>query len=440
MTYTVQKIPLSAPDWNTHTTAIKVLVTIALMLLPVSGFDVRASRPDSPGADTMEIVLPIEFPINSYRVDPAFSGNGRSLDSLETVIRRCASDTTFSMGDIVVAGSASPDGRFTSNMRLARRRMLALRDYIASSFSPIPDGVKVLPGDYSVCWPDFRRLVAESGMPDAAEVLAMCSEGSDTSAGVTASRVRALRRHAGGATWKRLAADIFPKLRNAVSFTVHVRTNPQEAPLESAPVDTLTVVAPVRDVLFPEPETAVTSEISEDACPRGWHLETNLLEWSLAIANIAGEFDFGRRWSAALSLHYSAWDYGKSTRKFRTFIFRPEVRRWLLNDCHTGLFVDAHLQMAAYNFALPGWEYRVQDAGGTHPALGGGIGVGYRLPLGRKGRWALQAQVGAGVYRLDYNRFENRPDGAQVDRRRRTFFGLDNAAVSVVFNFNGLKK
>ena len=128
-----------------------------------------------------------------------------------------------------------------------------------------------------------------------------------------------------------------------------------------------------------------------------------------------GEYDFGCHWSVGLSLYYSGWNYAKATRKFRAFIFRPELR-WWPGEGHRGLFVDGHIQMAAYNFALPGWEYRIQDVGGRHPALGGGIG--------------------AGVYHLEYNRFVNEENGALVDRRERTFFGLDNVSVSVVYNFN----
>lgn len=91
--------------------------------------------------------------------------------------------------------------------------------------------------------------------------------------------------------------------------------------------------------------------------------------------------------------------------------------------------------MVSYNFARKGWSYRIQDVGGDHPALGGGIGAGWRMPLSRNGRWSAEAQIGAGCYALKYDRFENRPDGPLVDTRTRTWFGIDNVSVSVVYNF-----
>ncbi len=172
---------------------------------------------------------------------------------------------------------------------------------------------------------------------------------------------------------------------------------------------------------------------------RQWHLATNAVEWGMAIANLTGEYDFSPRWSVALSLHYSAWNYGKVTRKFRTFIFRPEARIWL-NDCIRGLFFNAHLQMAAYNFALPSWEYRIQDTGGKHPALGGGVGIGYRLNLDRKGRWSAQADLSVGVYHLDYNRFRNVRNGELVDRKSHAWAGIDHFGISIVYNFKSRRR
>ena len=98
------------------------------------------------------------------------------------------------------------------------------------------------------------------------------------------------------------------------------------------------------------------------------------------------------------------------------------------------------MQMAAYNFALPGWEYRIQDVDGRHPALGGGIGIGYRLPLGRNGRWAAEAAIGAGIYHLEYDKFVNERNGRWVSRHTRKFAGIDNVAISLVYNFNAFNR
>lgn len=167
--------------------------------------------------------------------------------------------------------------------------------------------------------------------------------------------------------------------------------------------------------------------------PDRWRVSTNALAWGMAITNAGVEYTFDPRWSAQLSLYYSAWNYFKQTRKFRTFLVRPEVRYWF-KPCHRGVFAAAHLELAYYNFALPGWKYRIQDRRGHHPAFGGGVGVGYRVPF-RNPRWAFEAQVGAGVYALKYDRFENRHNGPLHDTRKRTWFGIDNVSVGISYNF-----
>ncbi len=373
----------------------------------------------------------VAFPINSFKVERDFGTNAAVLDSLAELITAVRDESTYiELKEIGLNGTASPDGRLTSNLRLADRRMRSLRDYIVANYD-IPNSVIILK-EASVPWDEFREMIK-----DEPRLLHIVSKGSDDSwldAGIRMDRLKALD---GGAVWRRLARDVFPQLRRSVVMTVVIETLPEPAPAPGPESESCEYVY----------EEAVEAEVVEEAveaapepvpaarCHRSWHASTNVLAWTLGMTNLMGEYDFGCHWSVALSLYYSAWNYAKATRKFRAFIFRPELR-WWPGEGHRGLFVDGHIQMAAYNFALPGWEYRIQDVGGRHPALGGGIGVGYRLPLGRSGRWAAEAAIGAGVYHLEYNRFVNEENGALVDRRERTFFGLDNVSVSVVYNFN----
>jgi len=91
--------------------------------------------------------------------------------------------------------------------------------------------------------------------------------------------------------------------------------------------------------------------------------------------------------------------------------------------------------MIYYNVALDG-DKRYQDHKGRTPALGGGVSAGYRFALPRNPRWKFEASVGAGIYRLDYDVFDNVHNGLQTDRRRRTFYGVDNLAFSVCYTFD----
>lgn len=174
---------------------------------------------------------------------------------------------------------------------------------------------------------------------------------------------------------------------------------------------------------------------------RHLYLKTNFVEWALAIANIAGEIDLARHWSFALPFSYSAWDYFKSTIKFRTIKLQPELRYWL-SPYNDRWFGGVHFGLAWYNLAIDG-PYRKQDKDGHTPAVGGGVSLGYRMPVSKNRRWKMEFSLGGGIYHLHYDTFHN-PDnyhrGQLAYTKRKTYYGLDNMAVSLAYTFGLSKK
>ena len=171
---------------------------------------------------------------------------------------------------------------------------------------------------------------------------------------------------------------------------------------------------------------------------RGWSVSTNAFAWGMAVTNIGFEKRFDNsQWSANFTMYYSAWNYGKQTRKFRTFTLRPEARYWFdrTND-RGGWFAEAHLGLMWYNVAMPSWDYRVQDHGGHNPNIGGGLGGGWRYIPWRDKHWSFEASIGFGVYGAKYDRFVNEPNGKLVDTHRCCWVGLDNVSISVVYTFD----
>ena len=161
-------------------------------------------------------------------------------------------------------------------------------------------------------------------------------------------------------------------------------------------------------------------------------LRSNLPAWLLLMLNVAAEYDFLPHFSVCASLYYSGWNLLRFDFKFRILSVMPEVRWWLRRD-NRGLFAGIHGGVAWYNLAF-GRRHRYQDHDGKSPALGGGVSLGYRFPL-RSRNWGMEVALGGGLYRLDYDVFRNEPGGVMVDRRRRTLFCLDTAALSVCYSF-----
>lgn len=167
------------------------------------------------------------------------------------------------------------------------------------------------------------------------------------------------------------------------------------------------------------------------------YVKTNTIGLAMLVANAAVEVDLAGHWSFVLPVYYSAWDYFKSTLKFRTFCLQPEVRYWF-DEANDGWFAGAHLGYAYYNYALDG-SFRTQDHNRKTPSVGGGVSVGYRMPVSKDKRWRMEFSLGGGVYDSHYDKFHNEPNGRLIGDYRKTFFGIDQVNVSVVYRIEWKK-
>ncbi|MDE6360824.1 MAG: DUF3575 domain-containing protein [Muribaculaceae bacterium] len=378
----------------------------------------------------------VDFEINRWDIDSRIADNAASLEEMRRRLSEIVADGAMGVESVTVRGAASPDGGTRLNNDLSRRRMESMLEYIHRQ-TDIPDSL-VIQGESVIPWHTFRSLVSDGDYPWKDAVLEVIGEGSDDSPADVDRRLHRLKRLASGRVWHQLAREIFPRMRKA--YVIIVELAPVSPPEEKSGdfCDVIAVAEPevIEPVAAEEATPVDEAAAPEPLCDSGsWRLKSSIPAWAAAVANVAGEWDFACRWSLGIDLAYSAWDYGKATRKFRTFLFRPEARFWFA-DGHKGWFVEGHLAMVSYNVALPGWEWRIQDCDGTRPALGGGFGVGYRFPLGGNRRWHMECAVGGGLYSLRYDRFANHPGGKLHDTVSRLWGGIDHVALSVVYTLN----
>ena len=97
--------------------------------------------------------------------------------------------------------------------------------------------------------------------------------------------------------------------------------------------------------------------------------------------------------------------------------------------------------MTSYNLAFDK-EYRYQDHNENTPAIGGGINMGYRMPISKDKRWKMEFSIGGGVYSLHYDKFHNTPqtnDGLMIEDVKKTYWGIDQANLSIVYTLDWKK-
>ncbi len=390
--------------------------------------------------------IQVDFRVNSTFIDPNYSDNAQRLTQITDFLHRLLSDSTVNVLSISFCGTASPEGSYQLNRRLARGRLEALEKVVRSKVE-VPDSL-VKRDDSYIPWEQFASMVEESDLSHREEILMILGSKSEIvsyrSGQHIDSRILRLQTLDGGRAWRELNVRFFSKLRNACVVFVTFRKKvepivveePVVVPEEQLAEVSDTIVVPVVPAVV-ETDTIVAAPIVEE-WQRRLRIKTNAVGLGLLMANAAAEIDLQKHWSFHLPVYYSAWDYFKSTVKFRTFAVQPELRYWLDED-NENWFFGAHFTMAYYNFAFDG-EYRTQDRDGKSPALGGGLAVGYRLPVSKNKRWQVECSLGAGVYPLHYDKFRNRPDGLLVYTEKKTYWGIDQVNVSLSYAFDLKKK
>ncbi len=179
---------------------------------------------------------------------------------------------------------------------------------------------------------------------------------------------------------------------------------------------------------------AQTTTEQQPFCKQNY-IKSNAVGWAMLNPNVAMEFEFSPQWTLSFPFYFSALNYFSSTVKFRTAVLQPEIRyRFTPRTAVSpeGWYIGAHLCVAWYNFALGG-STRIQDHDATTPAYGGGIAAGYVMPIGHSGRWSMEYSLGAGVYRLYYDKFYNYHNGSKFDEKQKTSICIDQVSVSVIY-------
>lgn len=330
-----------------------------------------------------------------------------------------------------VTARTSADGPVSLNDSLAHARAAAVASWLSANTS-VPVSL-IETGVYLCSWQDVDTLIRTGGFSSAyrGAVLQTISRG-----GTQMQIQSALKRLSGGEAWKWLASDVLPLQRSAVidlvgdrTFTTVIRPGGE--------MQTAVTESPDMEVAAEMP-VAVSGEVADGGWRRHMYLKTNIPAWGMLWVNAAVEVDVVPHWSFTLPVYYSGMNYFTGHTKFRTLALQPEVRWWPRKE-NTGFFAGAHFGLGWYDVAFGG-DYRYQDHLRRTPAVGGGVAAGYRFHFCRNRRWQMEASLGFGVYRLDYDLFQNHADGLLVGRRQRTFYGVDQAAFTISYRFDLGKK
>ncbi|MCM1453014.1 MAG: DUF3575 domain-containing protein [bacterium] len=165
------------------------------------------------------------------------------------------------------------------------------------------------------------------------------------------------------------------------------------------------------------------------------NIKTNILYDLAAGLNLGVETPLSSRLSIDLSGVYNPFTFSDGV-KWKNWLVQPELRWWTRRALN-GHFLAAHLVAGEYNLNRVTLLYNAFPETRTHRfegwGIGGGIGYGYRWTFNR--RWAMEAEIAAGVIYSKYDKYRCGRCGERISRGSKVYAGPTKLALSLLYRF-----
>lgn len=401
------------------------LLLVSLLLLPVAA----SAQADNTITTADTVGVKVYFRQGYSSLQPAFRGNGIRLDEFMRRVSEMHADSTARLNSIDIVAYASPEGSFTLNRKLARKRAENISAYLRGNM-PFLSGSLFNVQPKGIDWNGLAAMVEASDMRYRSEVLNILRNVPETTyrnGKLVDSRLKRLMDLRGGRPYNYMLTHFFPELRAAGAYVVcdfvriaqpAIPINKPNEPNEANGANEANEV----DAAIP-----VATELPERDYDR-WAIKSNALYLAAGVTNIGGEYAFHPHWSVDLPLVYSPYTLAR-TYRMRFLYIQPEARYWLDRPMK-GHFFGVHLHAGVFNVSLDN-KNRYQSEKGFH---GAGISYGYAMPLSR--RWSMEFTVGVGYAFTRYCTYYNVPNGLRYEKDRPyNYWGLTKLGLNFVYRF-----
>ena len=355
----------------------------------------------------------VVFPVNKYNIPQ----NSKFRKELLSEILPYFDNGEYILQSMLIRGAASPEGPYGWNCTLSQLRRKALLKLISDNVKhPIDSfvNVKEVPEDYVY----LLLLMKERHDKDYSRVAAVVEKYIDTDQERLKNELMAID---GKQLWNRLLRDYFPEMRAArvvLFFKRQVRVNmPQPTEVDFTPkmdVDLHSfaqrVAVPTIDFTDRLPRREVLSvktNLLLDAAymPFGYDKFCPIPNVAIEYYPLRGHFTFGA------SFDCPWWQNYKDHKYFQVRNYQVEARYYFRDGsvdkvghgngaAYRGWYLQAYAHTGLFGICFDekrGWEGE---------GFGGGLGVGYVLPLTKKGHWRLEFGLQAGVFWTKYDPYQ----------------------------------
>lgn len=372
---------------------------------------------------------PIEFIVNKINVskqDREWITN-KLLPELERLGDR---------GIIIGRATASPEGPYGNNNRLAQQRRqsvdVLLKDY----------GFDVARIAYDVVAEDYDLLLTMMRInhdPDFSTIETLRRLYADDQQKLK----EVMKKYNGGRLWRRLLKEYFPKLR-AVRIMASdkvldsLRTMPwarEALPCQSFinsyeihyPTNIYSYTLLSKNREHRELLSIKTNLLLDFAYVAGYNRFCPIPNVAIEYYPLHGHFTYGASFDGPWWQNYDKHKYFqlRNYQLYTRYYLRSgdiAIRKPGTGAAFKGLFFSAYAHAFIYNICFSerrGWEGE---------GIGGGLGIGYSLPLGKNEHWRLEFGLQAGYFYTPYDPYQWRcPINPDADREQYYYKWYGNA-------------
>ena len=377
-----------------------------------------------------DISARVVFPVNAYQLN---ASDALLRELAEEVLPHINKDS-LELVSMMIRGAASPEGPYLFNKQLGEKRAQALIDFIKPRIN-----IPINPENFSldIEAEDYRTLcIMMRRACDKDYKLVQSIYDRNMPANGVGPLKAELQSVRGGQLWNRLLTLYFPSLRVArvVLFFRKARPEVVEEVVEEEPV--VVEVEPVEEPIEEPIEVpTVSDDIEMIRLPRRELLavKTNLLmdlaympgydRWC-PLPNVAVEYyPLYGHFTYGLSFDFPWWRHYEDHKFFQVRNYQLEGRYYVKTGsidrgeqpgtkaAFSGLYFQAYAHAGLYGICFDidrGWEGE---------GFGGGLGLGYVLPLTSTGHWRLEfgAQLGYFFTKYDPYQYGNPVDPTYKD-------------------------
>lgn len=162
-------------------------------------------------------------------------------------------------------------------------------------------------------------------------------------------------------------------------------------------------------------------------------IKNNILYDAILTPNLGVEIGLSKKLTLDVTGNYNPFEFSDN-KMIKHWLVQPELRYWFCEKFSRG-FVGIHAhggQANIGNIEFPFDIYkRLKDIRHEADFIGGGISLGYELPLAK--RWNLEFSVGGGYAWIKYDKFDLETGEKTKSGLTHNYLGLTKATIAIIY-------